>query len=283
MKHSHSPEPNGERPDTADAAVIMLSQDFERLKSEVEKLRTELSMLVLERDELLLVECKNIETAYMLSIGALEYKAYEIECAVLRMKRKAELIQAKKNRQEKVVLSKIEELLDIAFAEYQAKLNERIEKMNAAIERSHGRLLSDEETRELKSLYRAVVKALHPDLHPDSSDAKMQLFQNAVTAYGNGDLDGLRIIAAMVAEPAPFYDGPDATAQLIKEKERLSTLLRKVKDRIAEIKSEYPYTMKPIVKSPEKTEARKAELQEYIARLRETLAAYTAKIDEMLR
>lgn len=261
----------------------MLSQDFERLKSEVEKLRTELSMLVLERDELLLVESKNIETAYMLSIGALEYKAFEIECAVLRMKRKAELIQAKKNRQEKVVLSKIEKLLDIVFAEYQAKLNERIEKMNAAIERSHGRLLSDEETRELKSLYRAVVKALHPDLHPDLSAAKMQLFQNAVAAYGNGDLDGLRIIAAMVAEPAPFYDGPDATAQLTKEKERLSTLLRKVKDRIAEIKSEYPYTMKPIVKSPEKTEARKAELQEYIARLRETLAAYTAKIDEMLR
>jgi hypothetical protein len=111
----------------------------------------------------------------------------------------------------------------------------------------------------------------------------MQLFQNAVTAYGNGDLDGLRIIAAMVAEPAPLYDGPDATAQLTKEKERLSTLLRKVKDRIAGIKTEYPYTMKPVVQSPEKTEARKVELQEYIARLRETLAAYTAKIDEMLR
>lgn len=279
----HSLEPNGERPDTTDAAVIMLSQDFERLKSEVEKLRTELSMLVLERDELLFVECKNIETAYMLSIGALEYTAYEIECAVLRMKRKAELIQAKKNRQEKVVLSKIEELLDIAFAEYQAKLNERIEKMNAAIERSRGTLLSDEETRELKSLYRAVVKALHPDLHPDLSDAKMQLFQNAVVAYGNGDLDGLRIIGAMVAEAAPIHDGPDSTAQLTKEKERLSKLLQAVKDRIAGIKSEYPYTMKSLVQSPGKMEARKAELQEYIGRLQETLLAYTAKIDEMLR
>ena len=276
-------EPNSERLDTTEAPVIILSQDFERLKSEVEKLRTELSMLVLERDELLLVECKNIETAYMLSIGVLEYKAFEIECAVLRMKRKLELIQAKKNRQEKVVLSKIEELLDIAFAEYQAKLNEQIEKMNAAIERSRGRLLSNEETRELKSLYRAVVKALHPDLHPDLGDAKMRLFHNALVAYGNGDLDGLRIIAAMVAEPASLYDGPDATTQFTKEKERLSTLLRKVKDRIAEIKTEYPYTMKPVVQSPEKTEARKAELQEYIARLRETLAAYTGKIDEMLR
>ena len=193
------------------------------------------------------------------------------------------MIQAKRNRQEPVVLSKIEELLDIAFAEYQAKLNERIEKMNAAIERSRGAFLSDEEARELKSLYRAVVKAIHPDLHHDSSDAKMQLFQNAVAAYGNGDLDGLRIIAAMLGEPVSVRDGPDSTAQLTKEKERLSGLLQKVKDRIAEIKSEYPYTMKLIVRSPEKTEARKTELQEYIGRLNETLAAYTPKIEEMLR
>ena len=87
----------------------------------------------------------------------------------------------------------------------------------------------------------------------------------------------------MLGEPVSVRDGPDSTAQLTKEKERLSGLLQKVKDRIAEIKSEYPYTMKPIVRSPEKTEARKTELQEYIGRLNETLAAYTAKIEEMLR
>ncbi len=40
---------------------IIYYPDHEKLKAEVDKLRTELSMLVLERDELLLVECKNIE------------------------------------------------------------------------------------------------------------------------------------------------------------------------------------------------------------------------------
>ena len=79
--------------------------EHEALKEEIEKLRTELSMLVLERDELIFVECKNIEMAYMLSVGALEYKAYELECAVLRLKRKADLIQARKNRQEKIQCS----------------------------------------------------------------------------------------------------------------------------------------------------------------------------------
>lgn len=263
--------------------TIIIYPDFEKLKSDVEKLRTELSMLVLERDELLYVECKNIEMAYMLSIGGLEYKVYEIECTILRLKRKAELIQAKKNRQEKVILSKIEKALDIEFAEYQAKLNEQVEKMNAALERSHGKVLTDEETRELKKLYRTAVKLLHPDLHPNLSDAKMQLFHNAVEAYKRGDLKELRIISEMAAEPLLSDAEADGMAVLIKEKERLSRLIQNVKNRIMEIKSEYPYTMKSLIRNPDKVESRKAELEEDIKELNKTLAVYAAKIEEMMR
>ena len=64
--------------------------DFQKLKEEIEKLRKELSMLVLERDELRFVICKNIEMEYMLKVGGLEYQAYEAECAFLRLKRKVE-------------------------------------------------------------------------------------------------------------------------------------------------------------------------------------------------
>lgn len=86
---------------------IILFQNFEELKEQVEKLRIELSMLVLEKDELQFVECENIETAYLLLFGALEYKVYEAQCSMLKLKRKVELIQASKNRQEKVDFSKI--------------------------------------------------------------------------------------------------------------------------------------------------------------------------------
>ncbi len=140
---------------------ILLFPDFQKLKEEVEKLRIELSMLVLERDELRLVECKNIEMIYMLELGKLEYKVFEAQCVFLRLKRKVELIQAKKNRQEKIVLKQIEDVLDAEFAEFQKKLDEQINKINAAIERSRFDVLSDEEARELKKLYRRIIKALH--------------------------------------------------------------------------------------------------------------------------
>ena len=64
---------------TSHTPIIIPFPDFQKLKEEIEKLRTELSMLVLERDELRFVICKNIEMEYMLKIGGLEYQAYEAD------------------------------------------------------------------------------------------------------------------------------------------------------------------------------------------------------------
>ena len=262
---------------------IILFPDFQKLKEEVDKLRTELSMLVLERDELRLVECKNIEMIYMLELGSLEYKIFEAQCVFLRLKRKMELIQAKKNRQEKIVLSQIEDTLDAEFTEFQRKLDEQLNKINAAIERSHFDVLSDEEARELKKLYRKIVKALHPDLNPNLTQAQLDLFINAVNAYEKGDINTLRIIDEMVAEPILSDDHKDAITQLAEEKERLIDLMKTVKESIEIIKSEFPYTVKELINDPQKIAARKTELKSIIHEYEEAIAAYKARIEEMVR
>lgn len=262
---------------------IILFPDGAKLKAEVEKLRTEMSMLLLERDELLFVECRNIETAYMLVLGNLEYKAYELHYAVLRLKRKTELIQAKKNRQEKVLISDIEQTLDAEFAEFKTRLDEKIHEVNTALKRSQGEFLSDEDTGELKKLYRSVVKMLHPDLHPDISEAQVSLFHSAVSAYENGDLNSLRIIRSLVSEPAVLKNKKEGTAVLAKEKKRLTDLLQILRDRISEIKNTYPYTMKALVRDEKKMAEKKTELEHTISQLQEVLELYKAKIEEMLR
>mgnify|MGYP000936268891 FL=1 len=257
--------------------------DFEKLKSEVEKMRTELSMLLLERDELQFVICKNIETEYVLKLGSIEYKAYEAQCAALRLKRKIELIQAKKNRQEKVIISAIEETLNSEFAEYQKQLNEQIDKMNDALKRSKAEVLTNEENKELKKLYRKIVKALHPDINPDVSETQVNLFDNAVQAYKNGDLNTLRIIGEMVGNSPLPEQHKDALTQLNEEKERLQNLLKAIKDSIEQIKSEYPYTMKEIIEDEEQTEQKKKELENILSQYNELISIYKAKIEEMIR
>lgn len=262
---------------------VIVFPDFEKLKSEVEKMRTELSMLLLERDELQFVICKNIETEYMLKLGSIEYKAYEAQCAALRLKRKIELIQAKKNRQEKVIISAIEETLDTEFAEYQKQLNEQIDKMNDALKRSKAEVLSDEDNKKLKKLYRKIVKALHPDINPDVSETQVNLFDNAVQAYKNGDLNTLKIIGEMVGNSPLPEQHKDTLTQLNEEKERLQYLLKAIRDSIEQIKSEYPYTMKEIIEDEEQTEQKKKELENILSQYNELISIYKAKIEEMIR
>ena len=254
--------------------TVILFPEFVTLKAEVEKLRTEISMLLLERDELRLVVCKNIETAYMLSLGSIEYKAYGLHCELLRLKRKIDLVQAKKNRQEKV---------DEEFAEYQRQLDEQINKMNKALDHSKGRVLTDEETKEIKKTYRNIVKALHPDLHPDITPAQIQLFQNAVQAYENGDLNSLRIISEMVAEPVIPEQSENGLTILAKEKERLTRTLELIREQISEIKATYTYTMKDLVEDPEKIAEKKKELEDTINELKEAYDLYATRLKEMLR
>lgn len=262
---------------------VILFPDFEKLKNEVERMRTELSMLLLERDELQFVICKNIETEYMLKLGSIEYKAYESQCTFLRLKRKIELIQAKKNRQEKIIISDIEETLDIEFAEYQKQLDEQIDKMNDALKRSKAEFLSDEDNRELKKLYRKIVKSLHPDINSNVSEAQLQLFDNAVSAYKNGDLETLRIIGEMVGNNPLPEQNKDAMIQLVEDRERLHGLLKSIRESIDNIKAEYPYTMKDIVEDTEKTEQKKQELESIIEQYNELIVILKTKIKEMLR
>ena len=269
--------------DITSTGNVIVFPDFEKLKNEVERMRTELSMLLLERDELQFVICKNIETEYMLKLGSIEYKAYEAQCDALRLKRKIELIQAKKNRQEKVIISAIEETLNNEFAEYQKQLNEQIDKMNDALKRSKAEVLTNEENKELKKRYRKIVKALHPDINPDVSETQVNLFDNAVQAYKNGDLNTLRIIGEMVGNNPLPEQHKDAMTQLVEERERLQGLLKSIRESIDNIKSEYPYSMKDILEDTEKTEQKKQELESVIEQYNELISIYKAKIEEMLR
>lgn len=260
-------------------ADIILFPRFQELRDDVEKLKTEISMLLLERDELVHVVCKNIETAYLLTFGALEYKAYQLDTDVRRLQRKLELIRQRRNREERVDLRVIESQLDEEFAGYKERLQEEMDKMEAAIDRAKSPVLSEEETREVKRLYRKVVKKLHPDLHPGISADQVRLFQQAVDAYERGDAAILRLIDTMSDdEPLPDAPTPDVMAQLMADQKRFQETAESIRDEIQKVKSSYPYNVKDFIENPEKKKSRLDSLQQLVDELTEAKAYYEAQV-----
>lgn len=262
---------------------IILFPFYQELKEKIAKMKTELSMLLLERDELKLVICKNIESAYCIKFGAAEHRAYQAYCDAMRLKRKIELLQAKLNRQEMIDISKIEASLDEEFSEYQRKLDEQINKMSDALERNKLEALSSEQTKELKKLYRKIVKTLHPDVNPNATEAQIRLFQNAVSAYENGDLASLRIIVTMLSDKDNSEKPHQPVAELQQECKRLEKTLAFIKESIAKIKSSFPYTAKELIEDSEKEEQFLNELKEAEEYYTDLINYYNQKINEMLR
>lgn len=74
---------------------IVINPEYEKLIKEVKQLKEEISNLYEEKEQLKYHTCKNIETEYMTKIGIYEYKAYEVQCKILRIRRKNTIISIK--------------------------------------------------------------------------------------------------------------------------------------------------------------------------------------------
>lgn len=217
--------------------------DIKKLKEKIRSLRRELEDLYPEKEHLVGVICENIHRDYTLVFGSLEYKLYEAYCEYLRLRRKRDLIQAKVNRGEEPDMEAIESRLDEEFCDYKRRLEEQMEEINEAIEKSKLKLLPEEEQKELKTLYKAIVKRLHPDLNPSITEGEKELFYNATESYKLGDLITLRIIYDLTVK-GEEEELSLPNDSLAKEAERLEKTVGTIREEIERIKSNPPYTLK---------------------------------------
>lgn len=261
---------------------IILSPEYEALKSKIDKLNKDLTALIMERDELIYHICPGIESEYMLKIGTLEYKAFEFQCKILRIKRKIELIQQKFNRQEAVVLPLIEEQLDNEYAEYEAKLKEKLDSINNALDFARLKTLSAKDTKELKCIYRKIVKRLHPDMNPDITETERKLFLNAVAAYKNADLKMLKSLEILLDEISDDIEDYSSLEILKNKKETFRKHIQSLIEDIEKVKKAFPYNQKEFLLNDEKVGEKQAQLNDLIKQYKEMYKHYEDKLSALL-
>ena len=263
---------------------IAKNPEYENLLSIIHQLETELADLVFDRDKLLYHVCPKLQTEYMLSIGKLEYAVFEYQCKILRTKRKIEIIQSCLNREQSYDITEIEKQLDKEYHEYTERLLEKQKEIeNARFKNSNfGKPLTDEESSELKKIYTLIVKKLHPDINPNTTEEQHAQFIDAVNAYKNANLSELRIIYLLL-DKISVTETENTMDKLTSRKEILLNEKEYMLNEINNIKNTFPYNAKNLLQDDNKLKHKIDELSNLLTEYQEQYINIEDKLNNMLK
>ena len=218
----------------------------------------------------------NIKARYMMFIGRLEYKVYELKVEFNRWKRRFALRQAALNRGEVPDLATIEATLDREFATFMRDVKSRADEIKENAKLFTAKHLTDEEDTAVRLAYLNAVKKLHPDLNPNLPQAAKDLWNEIQSAYAKRDWEAVRLLASLVdsvvAGVEDFASAPDAVAALQAACEKLEADSRELAAETVRIQKEPPFIYKEFLADEEAVVARQNELKMDIAELKAKIA-----------
>ena len=153
-------------------------------------------------------------------------------------------------------------------------------ELQSALTRKNWGILSEENSKELKKVYRKLVKKLHPDLNKEKSEKNKNLLLQVTKAYENGDLVTLKNFELLTDEIIEKEDVEiGEMEELKKSKIKYKIIVKELLEEIKKIKDSFPYNKKEFLKSDILVQKRKEELNDEMERNREVYK----NLDEILR
>lgn len=247
---------------------VVLHEKYEELKKKSEQYMDKLSGLIEEYSYTISHEYNKILTEYIMKVGALEYEEFKTYTEVETLKRKIQLITIFLNRGEEPNISAIEGQIRKEFREYYTKLQSMEEDLEVAKILKNAGCLSAEDSKELKALYKNLVKKLHPDVNYNSIENAEALWLGALEAYQNGELEILRTLTNRIdnSEKDSIDIEIENAFEIIRGKyDRLKERTEKYILKIAEIENTFPFDKVDFLKNESQVKERQQELKESIA------------------
>ena len=256
--------------------------DSELLRAEIRTLRELLASLVMEREQLRTNVLPQIESKYMRQLGGLEADIYRAEYELRTLKERILLIQSRLNRGQVIDEEEIDASILRSVQEFWEKYKEFSRRAEESQDYEKKRNSTDAEgsiEQKCRSLYRKLMKQLHPDIHLDLGEREKELFNRANTAYEERDLRVLQEIDAMLGGDDEFIS--ELLDELQKEKERILEMIRNVRAEIRSMKEQYPYNKKKILEDPELLKAERGRMSKQLAGLEEMIRFYREREERL--
>ncbi len=250
-------------------------------RREIEQYSGELAALFDEREHLQNVVLPNIEREYQCVLGELEYEKFAQMVELQKTRRTIELMQSYLNRKQVPDMTQIEQAIQTQFAEWQAKIAEMAASVERArIESEQGRVATSEETAECRSLFRGIVKQLHPDSIGEPTEGQKALWLQAQEAYKYFDIEELRAIALIVDTklPPPEITSEEHHARRVAS---LRSAIAHLRQEITDIRSRRPYVYRSLLIDAARVQQMRDTLTSEIADCHVQLQYYTIILSEL--
>lgn len=207
---------------------LIISPEVEAKRRRVEELRQEYLSLFTQKDQMLNVEMSDLNIRYIKLIGQLKYECFKLSVEVRALKMKVELAQASINRGEMPNVDNIISMVNARLADYYKIVEQQAQTVKDA---RTAESISCDDVKELKDLYRLLVKRLHPDLHPNQDQRMIDLYIQGQAAYRSLNLPMLREIVMRIDIDADMDD-------LVAREETLDEMIVRLESQIAQLRAD---------------------------------------------
>lgn len=261
--------------------ALALDPEYQTLQQEIDLLREDLAHLLAQEHDLLHIIKPNLLALYQQKLGPWELQCLQAQVAAARARRKLEMARAAFNRGQRPDWGEIEGQLELEFLTWQQRLREAAQRVEAAGERLKS-LLPPAEDRELKKLYHALVKALHPDVNPGLDEGQRRLWQRVQDAYAFADLDKLRALVLLAGRGGDQATAVGGIEELRRQRDTLGKHVTELERRIDTLEAQPPFPLRASLADDAWVEARRTEIEARTAGFAAQQGASDAALQEMV-
>ena len=236
------------------------------LREQCRALARELANLAFQHDELVHAVIPSLEVLFLDKVGAGRLRLLEAQVENLRLTRRIEALQACRNRGETPDLEAIDRALEVELEAWTERVRLQRHELEQA-RRAMGLPVQPETEHEIRSLYRELVKLLHPDLNTVTPE-RSRLWLQVQEAYERVDVEGLRILVELARNlggAAPWEPMTSLDA-LKSQRGRLESQVRALAARIQELKARFPCDHEKLLADPAWVEEQNRHARELLER-----------------
>jgi hypothetical protein len=252
----------------------------EELTRNLEALHLEFLDLYTRHKDMVENESVVLTSLYLEKLGRLQLELLEKQTEASRLKMKMNMIQAAINRNEKPDLKAIDYEINVRLQNYYAQ----IQVQSAALDEARkvlSHLISEEETKKLKEVFRLLCKRLHPDLNPNQSEEEKDLFIKVKAAYDLQRLSDLQEILLYLddsnKEKLNLISGDEKVVRIKHLENQVSSL----KLKIDQLKQSFPFSIEELIYDEDYIVRKQEELRIQIKTAEEEIAKYSNIINIM--